>query len=48
MVTGAEEKLQHEGEIANMLISVFRVTVHEERYIDEETGKPTIQVLRMN
>jgi hypothetical protein len=48
MVAGVEEKLQHGGEIVNMLMSVFGVTVHEGRHIDEETGKLTIQVLRMN
>jgi hypothetical protein len=48
MVAGAEEKLQHGGEIASMLMNTFGVTVHEGWHIDEETGKPTIQVLRMN
>jgi hypothetical protein len=48
MVAGTEKKLQHGEEIANMLMSVFRVTVHERWYIDEETGKSTIQVLRIN
>jgi hypothetical protein len=48
MVAEAEEKLQYGGEIANMLMSAFGVTIHEGRHIDEETGKPTIQVLRMN
>jgi hypothetical protein len=42
MVAGTKEKLQHGGEIANMLMSVFGVTVHEKQHIDEETEKPTI------
>jgi hypothetical protein len=42
MVAGAEEKLQHGGEIVNMLMSAFRVTIHEGWHIDEETEKPTI------
>jgi hypothetical protein len=48
MVARAEKKLQHREEIANMLMSVFGVTVHEEWHIDKETEKPIIQVLRMN
>jgi hypothetical protein len=48
MVVGMEKKLQHGREIANMLMSTFEVTVYERQHIDKETGKSTIQVLRMN
>jgi hypothetical protein len=42
MVAGAKEKLQHGGEIVNMLMSAFGVTIYEGWHIDEETEKPTI------
>jgi hypothetical protein len=41
-------KLQNRREIANTLMSAFGVTTHEEQHMDEETGRSTIQVLRVN